>query len=502
MGMTMRKIAHFVTTSVTAAVLTACGGGGGSGTPDKSIASSATNTVVEVPYFVEVPNALNIEYPYTGTGVNIAVLDISGDGRDDIVVHQIGAASPDTNNVGNIPCKNVLKVFIMQPDNTFSDQTVSYLQGNDLGACSRKIKVADVNGDKKLDVIYALNQEDGRSQINAHDMNAQNAVLLSNGSTYSIKKFGQPSWYHSVGVGYDRNDRIYVAGAGYTGRDVTAYYFDHPTLLGSSPHNISNLSPNAFELFTNSKTKKHTNLLLQTSNTYPNYTTAEGFVQNDNGVWNKVGQITFMPLHSIASAIGWTGGPAGDTPVFRYKDYFLTFAGMSETCKIKLTPDGDPVVLFSVGGAVIPNYTAGNVIKQTDLKKAVGFFKAATIINNEVKEVPITIENEQPEYNSNFFDCKDVNGDGYDDIVRYPFSPSGLPLIYINNKNNGFTYYGMTNLPNKPTGWNTGNAASASSILHDFDKDGYMDLLVFAAQDVPSYIRNITYKFYRGQKKL
>lgn len=499
--MTMRKIAHFVTTSVTAAVLTACGGGGSDSSTNKTVASSAS-TVTEIPYFVEVPNALRIENPYVGTGVNLAIVDINGDGRDDIVVHQMGAASSDTNNVGNIPCKNVVKIYIMQPDNTFSDQTVSYLQGNDLGACSRKVKVADVNGDKKLDVIYALNQEDGRSQINSHDMNAQNAVLLSNGNTYTIKKFGQPSWYHSVGVGYDQNDRVYVTGAGYTGRDVTAYYFDHPTLLGSSPHNISNLSPNAFELFTNSKTKKHTNLLLQTSNTYPYYTTAEGFVQSNSGMWVKVGQITFMPLHSIASAIGWAGGPAGDTPVYKYKDYYLTFAGMSETCQIKLKPDSDPVVLFSVGGASIPNYTAGSVIKQTDLSVSVGFFKAATIINNEVKEVPITIENEQPEYNSNFFDCKDVNGDGYDDIVRYPFTSSGLPLIYINNKNNGFTYYGTNNLPNKPTGWNTGLAKSASSVLHDFDKDGFMDLLVFGAQDLPKNMPNITYKFYRGQRKL
>jgi len=500
----MRKISSFVTTTVATAVLTACGGGGGGSAPDKSISSAPTgsSTVVEVPYFIEVPNALKIENPYPNTGTNIAVLDISGDGRDDIVIHQSGFDSNNTPNVGNIPCQNVLKIYIMQPDNTFADQTASYVQGNDLGACSRKMRVADVNGDKKLDVIYAMNQEDGRKQTISSDMNAQNVALLSNGATYTIKKFGTPSWYHSVGVGYDKNDKVFVTGAGYTAKDVIAYYFDHPTLLGSAPHNIHNLSATAFELFTTTKTKKHTNLLLQSSNTHPNYTTAEGYVQSDNGTWNKVGAVTFMPLHSMARGICWTGDDCGEVPVFKYKDYYLTFAGMSETCQIRLKPDGDPVILFSVGGAVVPNYTnSGGVIKQTDLKTSAGFFRAATIENNQVKEVPITIENEQPEYNSNFFDCKDVNGDGYDDIVRYPFSKSGLPLIYLNNKNNGFTYYGVTNLPNRPTGWEINNHANASSIMHDFDKDGFMDILVFAAQDVTN-VKNVTYKFYRGQRKL
>ncbi len=500
----MRKISSFVTTTVATAVLTACGGGGDGSAPDKSISSvpTGTSTVVEVPYFIEVPNALKIENPYSNTGTNITVADISGDGRDDIIIHQNGADTNNTPNVGNIPCQNVLKIYVMQPDNTFADQTVSYIQGNDLGACSRKMRVADVNGDKKLDIIYAMNQEDGRRQTNAHDMNAQNVVLLSNGATYTIKKFGIPSWYHSVGIGYDINERVYVTGAGYTNKDVTAYYFDKPALLGSAPHNMNNLSANAFELFSTSKTKKHTNLLLQSSNIHPNYTTADGYVQSSDGRWNKVGAVTFMPLHSMARGICWTGDDCGEIPVFKYKDYYLTFAGMSETCQIRLKPDNDPVILFSVGGAIVPNYTnSGGVIKQNDLKTGAAFFRAATIVNNEVKEVPITIENEQPGYNSNFFDCKDVNGDGYDDIVRYPFSKSGLPLIYLNNKNNGFTYYGTTNLPNKPTGWEINNLANASSIMHDFDKDGFMDILVFAAQDVLN-VKNVTYKFYRGQRKL
>jgi hypothetical protein len=492
----MRKLAYIASS----AVLAGCGGGGGD-TPSSQMAVTPVSQakIVEQPYFIEVPNALKIENLYSNTVAKVAAVDISGDGRDDIVIHQIGF---DTNNtfLGNVPCQNILKIYVMQPDNTFVDQTSSYIQGNDLGACSRKLRIYDINKDGRKDIVYAMNQEDGRQYVKRSDIDAQNVAIVSNGNIYSIKKFGTPNWYHSIGIGYDSNERPYVTAAGYTRKDSSNYYFDNKLTLSSTNYNNTNLSPGAFELFTLSKDKKHTNLLLQSSTTFPNWTSADGFVQDDSGTWRNIGSFSFAPIVSIAKGYSYSNQYSGDVPVFKYKDYHFTFAGMSESCKMRLTPDGDPVVVFSMGGAVVPDYN-GTTIYQKDLKKIISIFKAATIVNNEVKEVPITFDNEQIEFNSDHFDCKDVNNDGYDDIIRYPFSKDGLPLIYINNKNNGFTYYGTDKLPKNSTGWEKAELRNASSLLHDFDKDGFLDLLVYAPHDVID-VKNLTYKFYRGNKSI
>jgi len=499
----MRKVSYVVA----GIILTGCGGGGGSSpTPNNSntVPTNPTNNVVEKPYFTEVPNALKVDYPYSNTFLNLIATDINNDGRDDIVIHQMGWRNVAT-SVGNVPCDNVLKVFIMQPDNTFSDQTVSYIQGNNLQGCSRKIRSVDVNNDNRKDILFALNQEDGRLQASPHDMNAQNAILLSNGNIFNVRRFGIPSWYHAISHGIDSSNRVYVTGAGYTNSDINAYYFDKPennsiALFSTmSKNNVSDLSPTTFELFSSSKNSNKTDLILQANNFYPKWVTAVGYGFTDNK-WSNIGSVDLLPIDSFAKHYSFTGEYGGEGPVYKYKNYYLAFAGMSESCQLKMTPDSNTTVVFMVSGAIVPNYTPGMTIQQRGLQ-VISFFKAATVENNVVKEVNLNIENEVFEDNAGVIECKDVNNDGYTDIVKYPYSTDGLPAIYINTKQNSFKYYGKTNLPSTKTGWEISGKKNASSLLHDFDKDGFSDLLIYAPQDVID-VKTITYKFYKGQKPL
>jgi hypothetical protein len=80
------------------------------------------------------------------------------------------------------------------------------------------------------------------------------------------------------------------------------------------------------------------------------------------------------------------------------------------------------------------------------------------------------------------------------DIIVYPYNKTGLPHVYLNNKQNGFTYAGQSMFPTASLTW--GN--SASSILHDFDKDGIPDLFIWPANGITS--PTVTYKYYKGQK--
>lgn len=488
----MRKVAYVVA----GIVLSGCGGGGGGSSTTTNASSTVTAQSIPQPTqrFVEIPNAMRINNPFSNTITKMEVVDISGDGRDDIVVHQWELGS---NTYRDTSCPNVLKVFVMQPDNTFAEQTVSYVQGTtDLKGCSRKLRVADLNSDNKLDLILAMNNEDGRTSNNPADYNVQNFALISDGVLYYGQKFGVPLWYHAIGVGYDTNNKPFVMGAGYTGMDTNAYYFSNRQYTTSQTKGL-NLSPNTFEFISTLGAKKHTSSVLQGSNTFPNFGTAEGFTQNSDGSWSKVTDYTFAPVIGTAKGVSWNT-TANTAHIVKYKDYNLAFAGVADSCKLRMTPESEPIAVFVFSGQKVNNWNANTTIVEGG--NNMSFFVGVTIKNNKVEEVPLNIQGEIVEVWGEA-ECKDVNNDGYDDILRYPHSKNGLPYIYLNTKNNGFKLYDATNLPSVTTGWQSNSNINATSIVHDFDKDGFADILIYPHMDVKD-VSNVTYKFYRGQKAL
>lgn len=487
---------HKVSYVIASIILSGCGGGSGSSPSNTSTSVVTTPTTTQqTQRFVEITNALKMEHPFSNTITKMETLDISGDGRDDLVVHQWQMGT--NTNRGNDPCPNVLKVYIMQPDNTFSDQTVSYVQGStDLKGCSRKLRVADINQDNKLDVVLAMNNEDGRTSNDSSDFSVQNFALVSDGAVYYGQSFGLPLWYHAIGVGYDKDHKPFVMGAGLNGMDTNAYYFSNKKFTRTAVKGLENLSPNTFEFISTLGGKKHTNMILQSSNTWPNFATTEGFIQNNDGSWSKTTDYNFAPVVGIVKGVSWNT-TANTAHIVKYKDYNLAFAGIADSCKLKMTPQSDPIVVFGLSGQKVTNWTSTSTIVEGG--NNMSFFVGTTIKNNKVEEVPLNIEGEIVEVWGEF-ECKDVNNDGYDDILRYPHSRDGVPYIYLNTKNNGFKIYDKVNLPSVITGWQSNSTVNATSIVHDFDKDGFVDILIYSHMDVK--LPNITYKFYKGQKAL
>lgn len=474
----MSRYIKWLIATINISVLVGCGGGGGGGTPTYPTAT-----------FTEVPNALSITYP-TGTSSVVAVvpIDINSDGKDDLVVHYLGSTSWAL-NVGNVEAINKLKIYIQQTDGAFADQTTTYLEGDDtLGGWSRKAKIVDVNGDGKKDVIYAINQEDGRVANTPSDMNAQIAMLVSNGTKYTVKKFGDNNWYHSVGFGIDSLNQMFVTGAGYTTNTVIQHTVSNNTLLASSLD--INLSPNAFEFFNSAGTSSWTNLLLQASNSL-DYLGVDGFSQSTDGTWNRLSSLKFSQASFPVTQVSYNGDTA-PWVAYQLGDKYVSFAGITETCQIKLVPGGENVIVFALSGSLIPNFQSGMTVELNKLQ-TYRVSKAAKISNGQIIEVPLNINDEQTNnMNANFFDCKDVNADGYADIVVYPYTSTGLPHVYLNNKNSGFNYIGTAQFPEVQQvdkAW--------TSILHDFDGDGIKDLMVY-----PSTATSTKWRYYKGQKNL
>jgi hypothetical protein len=467
-----------------ALLLTACGGGGGGAAPAAAI---------PVPFFTEVPAALQVNMPYAHTTVTAPVaIDINHDGKDDFVMHMWSA--PLTVGVANSsPCVNQLQIFIKQPDDKFLDQTSSYIDGStDLGGCARKVRVADINGDGKDDLIYAINQEDGRYSTNMNDWDAQMAALVSVGSKYVIQKFGAPSWYHSIGIMNDSVGNNLVTGAGYTHQLTSAaYQFIASGNVFQATSIVPPISANSFEFLSNGALGRESNLLIQASNQLNEYTSAEGYIKR-NGQWNRISSLPLAPLAGYVDAIGYDMSSQPNSPVFQINGKYLTFAGMSETCKIKLTPTSDPIVLFNIGGGIIPNYPTNTTVKQTDLA-VYSTFVGVAIQNEQLVQVPINITTQTT--NSIKFDCVDVNNDGYDDIVVSPISTDGIVQVYLNNHNNGFTYFDKVNFPVLT---NLNQSEQMTSMLHDFDGDKIPDLLIFPTEKTGT--GSATIKYFKGNK--
>ncbi len=453
--------------------LVGCGGGGGGTTPPPA-PSVTTAVTVPVALFTEVTDALQFNMPYDITEtVTPVAIDINHDGKDDFVIHMWSKPTVIGQTNTN-PCVTQLKIFIHQPNDTFVDQTSTHVDGStDLGGCSRKVRVADINGDGKPDLIYAINHEDGRNQTNAHDMDAQMAALVSVGSKYVVQKFGPLDWYHSIGTMKDSVGNNLVVGYGYTNHATpNAYQFYANGNVSRTAMDVPPISPTSFEFLADGKLGVESNLLLQASNRMNDYGTIEGF-EKTNGQWNRITSLNVMPNVGTVNSYGWTGQYSTGDIVQQINGKYVTFAGMSETCKIKLTPTSEPIVLFNVGGAEIPNYTPGMTVRQADLPQY-STFVGVTIKNGQVTRVPINIEPKQT--NSWSFTCEDINGDGYDDVVVYPINADGLPYVYLNDKNSGFTYYDKSNFPAIAQ---LNLSGLASSLLHDFDKNGIPDLIVF-----------------------
>lgn len=472
-----------------------------------SSVSSSNNSQLNS-HFSEVPNAFNFLVPYPViTLQKPAIIDINGDGRDDIVLFGQG---PLFLASANSSCLSFLYVYVMQSDNTFVDETSRYVDTSSLDGCLSKYNIADINNDGKKDIVFTTNREDGRSTIDPTVMNSQLTGLISGSYMYTLVKFGIPNWYCAVGIGYDNNNKPFVTGNGYTNSTSNMiYYFNNQTPSTTTTYPIydNRFTVNQFEFFSSHNTNNtYTDLLV--TNDGGNYT-IQGYQQKSDGHWVSTGSVDLAPLVMILKkTIGWTGDYFYNLPVSKYKNHNISIGSPESTCRMKIYPNGDDIVVFRSYGQILPdNIDENTILNQTDYYSyPVNFFRAVTIKNGITQEVQLNIDNEQDTYRGNYMDCFDVNNDGYDDIIMYPFTNDGLPFIYLNNKNGGFNYYGKNNLPSTSNiQWQSDKYNDLynynSSIIHDFNHDGFTDILVFPA----NYGLNtswINLRLFMGQKIL
>jgi hypothetical protein len=504
----MNKTILMVAAAATVLALSGCGGDSSSSDtnfvqiPTLSPSAAPAPSPAPVTYFSEIPNAISVPLVFPNRGqssITTVAADINGDNLKDLVMHLWTNAYNTHSETGSLPSPNKLLIYVQNRDGTFSDRTSQILPNSnyDLGGASRKVKVSDLNNDGRPDFFYAINQEDGRLLPDAHAANAQLAALVSTGSTYKIIKFGKSSWHHSVGFGVDLSGKQFVSGNGYTNtyHNTHAFIFDSNGNVTKSAYALPDISATSFQFLKTRDSISYTDLLIQPKDSEEDYLSVRASILNASYVWTSIKPLTLAEKAGTVFAIGYDGASQGVSPVFRAGNKILAFAGLSEMCKIRIHPSQNQVAIVKMSGAVVPNFQPGMTVRQNDLQP-ISILRGVTVDNSGLIDFGLHITGEVTDnVNSNFFDCNDINNDGYDDIVVYPYNENGLPYVYINTKDGRFSAVDSKKFPSPSLNW--GN--TASSIYTDFDNDGIADLMIFPANGINGG-GNVAYKFYKGTR--
>ena len=478
-------------------------------------------------YFKEAKNSFDDPFRYYSilsngkvTKTNIAVnnfvaIDMDGDGTKELVL-AMTKYEAIYGQYASEPCLNKILIFKLINGVQFKDISDSLIEGkNDLGGCtdSQVVKV-DINNDGKIDILYSTNQENGRSYDLGSKMGGQLVGLISQSNgKYKIVKFGRELWYHGSGKGIDTDGRVFFA-AGASGPnlkndgvDITVksgFKYLNGEMIESPMGTLPILSGTSFE-FLSVNQSKFSNWLIKPAQA-PNSTGVQGY-RLSNANWEFINEITpdytFIAYEKI---LNW-GGTTTPLDVIKIGDKF--YAGvqggttLENSCQIKINPQSDPIALFKLSRSIIPNYQPGKLIIESDLKfsaKIVGY----KIENDKVVPVNLNIINEDEIRNYGWFECKDVNNDGYEDIVVYAMPDMTVisdasPAVYLNQKDGSF----KRNIYDEKIIIKSDNPIDIiTSYMDDIDGDGIMDIVILPG--LTNTYRNLSgsMKFFKGLKRL
>ncbi len=481
----------------------------------------------EPPYFVEVPNAFPdpgymytlgangiVSGPYTGGIIFATPIKKLPNGSPGII-YSAGMSNPD-------PTKSCFgRVYVFEYKNgKFNDVTSSMLDGsNSLEGFPSVTAVDDINGDGITDFVSGVTQDCGRTaQTNSNALvAAQPFALVSNAQTgkYRVIHFSYPDGWENIRILTEADGSKTIALGGYNFSNsqnggAYKYKFDGTNIIA-----VANdfPAPNAqgFTIYSTSGALGYDTLI------QPGQTTAvESFLKSANGSWVSGGTINSpYPTLGYSLYTGWTGGFStvpvinmGGNAVIGAPDRGLI---ATNSCKIRISPTSGYSVLMMLPVNVISNYVPGEPIADsmtntgrisTGVKWLGAYMKNGVLTQSD----PVIV-NEQTTNNGggfNQFDCRDINGDGYDDLVGYALwqgdvDTNAFPIVYLNQKNGTFKRSTVGETMSFKIGYQVNQH---TSIMADIDGDGIDDLIIFPGNAGGNNLLSGAMKFYKGLKPL
>jgi len=421
----------------------------------------------EFPYPSDTLDNLCIENP-TSVGAATSILlavDLNLDTFNDLVVSYF--CSPKiSGQYLDTPTPDAIIAFKNNGDQTFSlaNSEVFGSETIQLGGATRKGVLADFNGDKYLDILYALNREDGRGQ-SCENCGASNEapqkIILSNGDgTYAITELGFSEWTHAVDAVQMPSGKYDAVISGFRNNTVTGFrYIDGSMQEVSDYANpggpINRFGASTLRFFPELTPAAGSMLAVSDSGDCGIQVNLSSFSKT-SGAWSFVDKTDFN-CRTIPNAYEGYTNEVGDLPLITIdgQDYTGGGFGNEESCTLELTPGDAPVAVVQFSAQPIAgNYVEGVVYKQADLPVQ-NRLNVFDVSNTALKLKTGVVVNEKIDALYRIDACRDINNDGYDDVVLLQNAGGGgeatntraEPIIYLNDKDNHLVKLDLAGIP-------------------------------------------------------
>ncbi|MDB9747846.1 VCBS repeat-containing protein [Gammaproteobacteria bacterium] len=476
-----------------------------------SITSSCSITVSFVKYISTVFDTTGYELPYPNNLLSglceesvpiftsiLSPVDINLDSYNDLIVHY-WCGPKEFGVYIDTPVPDAVVAFKNNGDETFTiaNSEVFGQEVLSFGAASRKVVEADFNGDGYLDILYALNKEDGRSQAGdaaGASNEAPQSILLSNGDgTYAPADLGYSEWVHAVDAAQLPSGNFDAVISGFRSPDVRGFRYEGQAFQSVTDYSSPGGPVNRFGASTLKFLPEYTigsgsTLAISDSGDCAIQVNLSSF-SKASGEWLFSDKTDFV-CRSIPNAYENYTGAVGDLPLVTIdgQDYTGGGFGNDESCTLELSPGDRPVAVVKYSAQPIPgNYVEGVIYKQGELtvENKINIFEVS---DSGLALKTGVIEGHDVSTLFTFGACRDINNDGYDDLVLLQNAGGGgeatntrnKPIIYLNDKENHLVKMDLEGIPEIPVGDNNFDYL-IHGFLADMNGDSIEDLVYYRA---------------------
>ena len=476
-----------------------------------SITSSCSITVLFVKYISTVFDTTGYELPYPNDLLSglceesvpiftsiLSPVDINLDSYNDLIVHY-WCGPKEFGVYIDTPVPDAVVAFKNNGDETFTiaNSEVFGQEVLSFGAASRKVVEADFNGDGYLDILYALNKEDGRSQAGdaaGASNEAPQSILLSNGDgTYAPADLGYSEWVHAVDAAQLPSGNFDAVISGFRSPDVRGFRYEGQAFQSVTDYSSPGGPVNRFGASTLKFLPEYTigsgsTLAISDSGDCGIQVNLSSF-SKASGEWLFSDKTDFN-CRTIQNAYESYTGEVGDLPLVTIdgQDYTGGGFGNDESCALELSPGDRPVAVVKYSAQPIAgNYEEGVVYKQGELtvENKINIFEVS---DSGLALKTGVIEGHDVSTLFTFGACRDVNNDGYDDLVLLQNAGGGgeatntrnKPIVYLNDKENHLVKMDLEGIPEIPVGDNNFDYL-IHGFLADMNGDSIEDLVYYRA---------------------